>query len=126
MMEFNELFRVPLKLLKYLGFLPYYESSIKGKIWHGYAIFTYLLIFVNSSFQAHSFIKSFENLDKFIDNIGIFTQTTFLITKLMSFYLQREKFHWLMKRLIELIDESEKLIWNLFKRVTSDLTFRTP
>jgi hypothetical protein len=106
-MESEKLFDTPLNLLKFMGFLPIYESSLKGKIWHGYVIFTISLIFMNISFQVHSFVASFEKLEKFIDNIAIFTQAIFVLTKLMSFYVNREKFHWVMKRLIELIDESE-------------------
>ncbi len=120
MKEFHQLFRAPLKLLKKLGFLSKYEISIKGKIWHGYALFMFLLIFVNTTFQAHAFVKSFEKLDKLIDNIGVFTQSLFLTLKLMSFYLQRETFHILMETLVKLTDESKCL--NLLEYLMKNIT----
>jgi hypothetical protein len=110
----KDFFKVPLNLLKCLGFLPKYEDSIRGKFWHGYTMFTFLLIFVTQSLQIHSFIKSFEKLDKLIANIGTFTQSLFLSTKLLSFYLQRETFNDLMENLLEISNKSE-IIYGLLK-----------
>jgi hypothetical protein len=114
-MTSNEFFKLPLNLLKYLGFLPKYEDSIRGKIWHGYAMITLVLTFANAPFQIHSLVKSFGKLDNFVTNIGTFTQILFLSLKLLTFYLQRETFNDLMENLVELTDKGESLILKLIE-----------
>jgi hypothetical protein len=107
----KDFFKVPLNYLKCIGFLPKYEDSRSGKMWHFYTMITFLLMFVSITFQVHSLVQSFENLDDFLTNIGTITQIAFLTIKLLTFYLQRETFNSLMEDLVNLTDKGEN--WGL-------------